>query len=124
MTVLGVGIRTVEAVMAWIDRLERFSRNRALGTYFGLVPCQDSSVVKDRFVHTTRQGTSLVRKLLTKAVWRAVYSSKEIEAFWIRIQKEDRNRCKIAIMAMDHYLSWVMLSMLMNNQAWNPPKAV
>ena len=39
-TIPGVGVRTAEAVVAWIDDVGRFARNKQVGAYFGLVPCQ------------------------------------------------------------------------------------
>ena len=43
MTIPGVGIRTAETFVAWVDDIARFRRTRQLGAYFGLVPCQDAS---------------------------------------------------------------------------------
>jgi transposase len=43
MTIPGVGVRTAEAFCAYVDDVRRFARNRQVGSYFGLVPCQDSS---------------------------------------------------------------------------------
>src|SRR5215467_12895603 len=44
----GVGIRTAEAVAAFIDDPHRFRHAKAVGRYFGLVPCQDQSGDKNR----------------------------------------------------------------------------
>ena len=38
MTIPGVGIRTAETFVAWVDDIARFRRTRQLGCYFGLVP--------------------------------------------------------------------------------------
>ena len=43
MTIPGIGIRTAEAVMAYIDNPQRFHRVKAVGRYFGIVPSQDAS---------------------------------------------------------------------------------
>ena len=40
MTIPGVGIRTAETFVAWVDDVTRFRNNRQIGSYFGLVPCQ------------------------------------------------------------------------------------
>src|SRR5262249_23236093 len=42
-TIPGVGIRTAEAMAAFIDDPDRFRHAKAVGRYFGLVPCQDQS---------------------------------------------------------------------------------
>src|SRR5690348_9182738 len=39
----GVGSRTAEAVAAFVDDPNRFRNAKAVGRYFGLVPCQDQS---------------------------------------------------------------------------------
>src|SRR6516225_7742122 len=44
----GVGIRTAEAVAAFVDDPHRFRHAKAIGRYFGLVPCQDQSADKNR----------------------------------------------------------------------------
>jgi transposase len=120
MTVPGVGIRTAEAMVAWIDRPARFVANKRIGSYFGLVPCQDTSAGKERLGHITRQGPSLVRKLLTEASWQAIRRSPEVRRYFERVQKGDpRNRKKIALIATAHYLARVMLAMLNKNTCWN-----
>lgn len=52
-TIPGVGPRTAEAVMAYIDQADRFTRNKKVGSYFGLVPCQDQSAQANRLGHIT-----------------------------------------------------------------------
>src|SRR5436190_3284949 len=42
-TAPGVGVRTAEAFLAYIDDPVRFTRVSAVGSYFGLVPSQDQS---------------------------------------------------------------------------------
>src|SRR5262249_56304750 len=52
----GVGIRTAEAVAAFVDDPHRFRNAKAVGRYFGLVPCQDQSGDKNRLGPITRDG--------------------------------------------------------------------
>jgi transposase len=40
-TIPGVGVRTAEAVAAFIDDPHRFPHSKSVGRYFGLVPSQD-----------------------------------------------------------------------------------
>ena len=65
-TIVGVGVRTGEAVMAYLDDPHRFNRNHQVGSYFGLVPSQDQSADRNRLGHITRQGPPTVRRLLTE----------------------------------------------------------
>ena len=71
MTIRGVGIRTAEAVVAYIADPHRFRRNKSVGCYFGIVPCEDTSV-KARFGHITKEGPSIVRKLVVEATWQSI----------------------------------------------------
>jgi transposase len=119
-TIPGVGIRTAEAMVAWIDQAGRFATSKCIGSYFGLVPCQDTSAGKERLGHITQQGPALVRKLLVEAAWQAIRRSPEIRRTFERIQQADpKKRKKIALVATAHYLARVMLGMLRTGQGWN-----
>ena len=117
-TIPGVGIRTAEAVVAWIDDVGRFARVRQVGSYLGLVPCQDSSGDVNRLGHITKDGPATVRKLLCEAAWQAVRRSPTIKKFFQRISGEAKDRRKIAIVATAHYLSRVMAAMLRSGETW------
>jgi len=122
-TIPGVGIRTAEAVVAYIDDARRFARNKQAGAYFGLVPCEDTSV-KHRLGHITADGPATVRKLLTEAAWQAVRRSPQVRARFERIQAGKSDRKKIAIVAIAHYLVRVMQAMLRTGEVWrNEPTA-
>ena len=66
-TIPGVGARTAEALVAYIDDPARFGRSKQVGSYFGLVPSQDQSGNTNRLGHITREGPGTVRKVLTEA---------------------------------------------------------
>lgn len=117
-TIPGVGPRTAEAMVAYIDDGKRFSRNKKIGSYLGLVPCQDQSAGLNRLGHITRQGPATVRRLLAEAAWQGIRRSPQIRAYFERIQRGDRNRKKIALVATAHYLARVMLSMLCTGECW------
>ncbi len=124
MTIPGIGIRTAEAVVAWIDRPDRFPRNNQIGPYFGLIPSEDSSGGKTRMGRITRQGPAIIRKLLCEAAWRAIRFSPEIKAFFEKVQRNDCDRKKIAVVATGHYLARVMLAMLKQNKPWIPKQDI
>jgi transposase len=117
-TIPGVGPRTAEAVVAYLDNPARFGRSKQVGCYFGLVPCQDASADKNRLGHITRQGPATVRKLLTEAAWQGVRRSPTIGAFFARVARDDPGRRKIALVATAHYLARVMHALLRKNEAW------
>lgn len=117
-TIPGVGLRTAEGVVAFLDDPRRFTNSKAVGAYFGMVPSQDQSAGVNRLGRITKEGPSTVRHLLTEAVWQAVRRSPTIKAYYQRMQRGDTGRRKIAIVATGHYLSRVMWSMLKHNRAW------
>jgi hypothetical protein len=59
-----------------------------------------------------------VRQLLTEAVWQAQRRSPTIKAYLERIQRGDKDRRKIALIATAHYLVRVMWSMLKQGTLW------
>ena len=77
-TIPGVGPRTGEAVVAYIDKPGRFHSNKAIGCYFGLIPKQDASGRSNRLGHITREGPSVVRSLLVEAAWQGIRRCPQI----------------------------------------------
>ncbi len=122
-TIPGIGDRTAEAVVAWVDDPGRFPRVRCIGRYFGLVPSQDASGPVNRMGHITREGPALVRGLLTEAAWVSIRRSQRVRAFYERVERGDRERRKIALVATAHYLLRVMLSMLQTGEVWRTESA-
>jgi transposase len=125
MTIPGVGIRTAEAFCAYVDDIKRFASSRQVGSYFGLVPCLDSSAGKDRFGHITGDGPPTVRKLLTEAAWMAIRHNTTLRGFFQRVMRQDPDRKKIALVATAHYLCRIMAAMLRNGEVWRgsePPE--
>ena len=118
LTIPGVGIRTAEAVMAYVDDPHRFHRNKAIGRYFGIVPCQDASARSNRLGHITREGPSVVRALTVEAAWQGIRHSPHIRAFYERVRRDDPGRKKIALVATAHYLLRTMLAMLQTGEVW------
>ena len=117
-TIPGIGPRTAEALVAWLDDVRRFRHNRPVGCYFGLVPCQDQSAGTNRLGHITREGPSAVRQLLTEAAWRGRSHSAYLGAYFERLQRGDPERKKIALVATARYLACVAAAMLRSGQAW------
>jgi transposase len=122
-TIPGVGIRTAEAVVAYVDDPHRFRRNKSVGCYFGLVPCEDTSM-KVRFGHITKEGPPTVRKYVTEAAWQGIRRAPQIRAFFERVCRNDPRRRKIALVATAHHLLGVMLTMLQTGECWNPQYSI
>jgi transposase len=122
-TIPGVGPRTAEAVVAHLDDPRRFRSARQVGSYFGLVPCQDASADRNRLGHLTKQGPSVVRRLLVEAAWQGIRRSPTIRACFERLQHGDPLRKKIALVGTAHYLARVMFALLTKNEAWRESAA-
>jgi transposase len=120
----GVGIRTAEALAAFVDDPNRFGRAKAVGRYFGLVPRQDQSGDKNRLGHITREGAPVVRRLIAEAAWQARRRSPTVRAFFDRVQHGDPQRKKIALVATGHYLVRVMWAMLKRGTSWQEDPAL
>jgi transposase len=114
----GVGIRTAEAMAAFVDDPHRFSSAKAVGSYFGLVPRQDQSGDKNQLGHITREGAPVVRRLVAEAAWQAQRRSPTVRAYFQRAQRDDPSRKKIALVATAHYLVRVMWAMLKRGTLW------
>src|SRR6516165_2524645 len=119
----GVGIRTAEAVAAFVDDPHRFGNAKAVGRYFGLVPCQDQSGDKNRLGHITREGAPVVRQLVAEAAWQALRRSPTVRAYFERVQRGDPQRKKIALVATAHHLVRVMWAMLKRGTLWEEKRA-
>jgi transposase len=120
----GVGIRTAEAVAAFIDDPQRFGNAKAVGSYFGLVPCQDQSGDQNRLGHITREGAPVVRQLVVEAAWQAQRRSPTVRAYFERAQRDDPQRKKIALVATAHYLVRVMWALLKRGTVWQESEAL
>jgi hypothetical protein len=64
-----------------------------------------------------------VRHLLVEAVWQALRRSATVRAYYERIQRNDPDRKKIAVVATAHYLVRVMWALLKNGTLWKEPEA-
>jgi transposase len=114
----GVGLRTAEAMVAFLDDPKRFSRAKAVGAYLGLVPSQDQSGNVNRLGRITKTGPAVVRQLLTEAAWQAIRRSPTARDYYERIRRDDPGRKKIALIATAHYLARVMWAMLKSGAEW------
>jgi transposase len=123
-TIPGVGIRTAEAFVAYVDNVQRFSRNKKVASYLGLVPCQDASAGKDRLGHITKDGPGTVRKMLCEAAWQAIRRSPSLKSFFDRVMHDDADRKKIALVATARHLAIVMAAMLRSGQVWEEQIAI
>lgn len=116
----GVGPRTAEAIVAWVDNPHRFARSKSIGAYFGLVPCQDSSAGVNRLGHITKEGPATARRMLVEAVWQGIRRDDHLREHFQRVAGDKQDRQKIALVATAHHLLRCMLAMLKTGETWNP----
>lgn len=122
-TIPGVGPRTAEAFIAHVDDIGRFGRIKQVGSYFGLIPCQDASADRNRLGHITKDGPAQARWLLAEAAWQGIRRSATIRSFFEQVMHGDPERKKIALVATAHYLTRVMAAMLKSGEVWREDPA-
>ena len=120
MTVPGVGPRTAEAFVAYVDRPQRFARVNRVPAYFGLVPSQDASAGVNRLGHITKQGPATARKLLVEASWQMIRHDPATRAVFDRIVAGKPERRKTALVAVAHRLVRIMHAMLKTGEVYRP----
>jgi transposase len=120
-TIPGIGPRTAEAFIAYVDDPQRFANARRIGAYVGLVPCQDRSASVNRLGHITKQGPATLRQLLVEAAWRSVRHDPSLGRMFETITAGRKDRRKIAVVAVAHKLARIMLVMLKTGCTYDPP---
>jgi len=98
MTHPGVGPLTALAFVLILGTPARFPCGKQIGSYLGLIPCEDSSAGRQRLGHISKQGNSLMRFLLVEAAQAAV----RYDADWKRryLHLAMRREKRIAKVAM------------------------
>ena len=114
----GVGRRLAEALVAQFDQPRRLKNSKEVGPYLGLVPKQWQSGETERLGHITRQGSRVVRALLVEASWAAVRYNPRIRELYQRIKRNNKNRRKIAIVAVARRLAVYCWAMLRDGTRW------
>ena len=113
MTIPGVGVQTSAAFAAAVDEAGRFRQSRNAGAYFGLVPRRHQSGELDWTGRITKQGDSMVRKLLYEAANSILTRSREtfaLKTWALKIAK--RRGLKKARVALARRLAVIMHAML------------
>lgn len=120
MTIPGVGPRTAEAFVAYVDRPERFARVNRVPSYFGIVPSQDASAGVNRLGHITKQGPATARRLLVEASWQMIRRDPATKAVFDRLVAGKPERRKTALVAIAHRLVRIMHAMLKTGEVYRP----
>jgi len=122
-TIPGVGPRLSEAIVALLDRPERFRKAREVSAYIGMVPKQFDSGESERAGRITRHGSRVVRSLLVEVAWAGLRYNPWVRETYQRISGGKKSRKKIAIVAVGRRLLVRCWAMLRDGTSWRPPQA-
>jgi len=98
MTPPGVGPVTALAMVLTLGPAERFGSAKQVGSYFGLIPSEDSSGGKQRRGRISKQGSSFLRFLLVEAGQTAARYDPQLKRFYRRLaMRKNRGIAKVAV---------------------------
>jgi transposase len=94
----GVGPVTALAMVLTVGPAQRFGSCKDVGSYFGLIPREDSSGGKQRLGRISKQGSSFLRFLLVEAGQSAVRYDLQLKRFYRRLAtRKNRGVAKVAV---------------------------
>jgi transposase len=120
-TIPGVGPRTAEAVVAYLDDPKRFKNARQVSAYAGLVPRQFQSGTIDRKGRITKRGPCYLRKILVECGWLMLRYNAWAAQLVERISRGQRARRKSAVVALARKLLVRCWAMLRKGVPWKEP---
>lgn len=120
-TIPGVGPRLAEAIVALVDRPERFHKASEVSAYIGMVPKELDSGETVRRGPITKHGSRLVRSLLVEVAWAGLRYNSWVRQTYQRISGGKQSRKKIAIVAVGRRLLVRCWAMLRDGTSWRPP---
>jgi len=123
-TIPGVGVRTAEAIVAYLDDPKRFRNAREVSAYAGLVPRQFQSGEMDRKGGITKRGPAQLRKLLVECAWMVRRYNPWGAAIVARISGGQKGRIKSAVVALARKLLVCCWAMLKKGKPWHAPGAL
>jgi len=120
----GVGPRLAEAVVAFIDRPQRFRTGKQVGAYAGLVARVYQSGQTARSGGITRAGNPVLRSLLVEVAWLGIRRDGWMRDVFKRVARGDPQRRQRAIVAVARRLLIRLWATLRDGQAKPPPRSV
>jgi transposase len=118
-TIPGVGRKTAEVVVAYLDDPHRFRNARQISSYAGMVPRRYQSGEMDRHGRIHKRGPRQLRSALVEAAWLMLRYNPWAKSVYERLTSGQRTRKKKAIVAVARKLlvrCWVML---LRKEPWN-----
>jgi transposase len=120
----GVGPRTAETVVAYLDDPGRFRNAKQVSAYSGMVPKQFQSGEQDRRGKITRRGPALLRKVLVECAWCLIRYNTWGRAVYQRLTHGGKTHKKQAIVALARKLLVRCWAMLRTKSTWRDGPAV
>lgn len=117
----GIGDRTAEAVVAYLDNPKRFKNARQVGSYAGLTPKQFESGMMKRQGRISGEGSGLLRKLLVNVAWGMERRNPYVAHLFKRITRGHKPRRKQAAVAVARKLLVWMWAMLRDGTEYQMP---
>ena len=114
MTHPGVGPVVSLAYVLTIGDWQRFPRGKQVGSYLGLIPCEDSSGDKRRLGHISKQGNPMLRWLLVQAATVAQKYDADWHRQYVRLSMAKHHG--VAKLAIAHKLAVRLYWMLRSGQ--------
>jgi transposase len=87
LSVPGIGAIHARQLCNELEDMKQFTNERKLFSFTGLTPSEHSSGENKRLGHVTRQGRSVLRKILTQAAWVAIKRDESLKEIFERIAK-------------------------------------
>lgn len=119
----GVGRKTAEVVVAYIDDPNRFRNARQVSAYAGLVPRQHQSGGINRMGKITRRGPRVLRTALVEAAWVMLRYNPWAIDLYNRLCGGHKTRKKQAIIAVARKLLVRCWALLKKQEKWSPEQA-
>jgi transposase len=119
-TIPGVGRKTAEVVVAYLDDPHRFQNARQVSCYAGMVPRRYQSGEMDRQGRIHKRGPRQLRSALVEAAWLMLRYNPWAKSVYDRLTGGQKTRKKKAIVAVARKLlvrCWVML---LRKEPWHP----
>jgi transposase len=116
MEIRGVGYYSALAQLAWIGPVDRFSDDRKISSWVGIVPRVRQSGNKEFHGHITKAGPSLLRWVLISDATVAVKYPGKLRRYYLRLKR--RVGHKKAIVATAHKLLRIIYHMLKEDKPY------
>lgn len=120
----GIGRKTAEVVVAYLDDAKRFKNARQVSAYAGLVPKQFQSGNMNRMGKISRRGPRVLRTALVEAAWIMLRYNPWADTIYKRICGGQKTRRKQAAVALARKILVLCWTLLRKNEPWDEQKAM